>query len=102
MTKPDLQVNFRMPADLKARLENASKENHRSLTSEVVARLEASFASDVQPAWAAPDLGDITTRPEPAELIQMMEAMQSSLMAIQKQIFSLREVVKDEKATPKE
>src|SRR3990167_2912893 len=43
MTRSDLQVNFRMPASLKAALESAAKENHRSLTAELVARLEASF-----------------------------------------------------------
>ncbi|WP_090311397.1 Arc family DNA-binding protein [Pseudomonas linyingensis] len=43
MSKIDLQVNFRMPADLKARLEAVAKENHRSLTAEIVARLEESL-----------------------------------------------------------
>jgi hypothetical protein len=43
MTRADLQVNFRMPASLKAMLEAAAKENHRSLTAELIARLEASF-----------------------------------------------------------
>ena len=43
MTRSDLQVNFRMPASLKAALEAAAKENHRSLTAELVARLESTF-----------------------------------------------------------
>lgn len=43
MTKSDLQVNFRMPAGLKAKLETAAAQNNRSTTAEVVARLEASF-----------------------------------------------------------
>lgn len=47
MTKTDLQVNFRMPADLKAKLEGAAKENHRSLTAEVVARLESTFSPPI-------------------------------------------------------
>ncbi len=38
-----VQVNFRMPADLKAALERAAEESRRSLTAEIVARLEASF-----------------------------------------------------------
>lgn len=50
MSKPDLQVNFRIPAELKARLEAASKENHRSLTAELVARLEESFAGESLPS----------------------------------------------------
>jgi len=43
MSKIDVQVNFRMPAELKARLEQAAKGNHRSVTAELVARLEESF-----------------------------------------------------------
>lgn len=37
------QVNFRMPAELKEKLENSAKENGRSITSELVTRLEQSF-----------------------------------------------------------
>ena len=43
MIRTDVQVNFRMPADLKAALEVESKKNHRSLTAEVVARLAESL-----------------------------------------------------------
>lgn len=38
-----MQVNFRMPADLKAALEIESKKNHRSLTAEITARLTESL-----------------------------------------------------------
>lgn len=37
------QVNFRMPSGLKEKLENSAKENGRSITSELVIRLEQSF-----------------------------------------------------------
>ncbi|MBA8799150.1 ferritin-like metal-binding protein YciE [Agrobacterium sp. RC10-4-1] len=43
MAKNDVQVNFRMPAELKAKLEEAAFENNRSLTSEIVERLQQSF-----------------------------------------------------------
>ena len=43
MARNDPQVNLRMPADLKDRLDAAAEENKRSLTAEVVARLEESF-----------------------------------------------------------
>lgn len=46
MSKEELQVNFRMPASLKRDLEAAAKSNGRSLTSEVVLRLEVSVALD--------------------------------------------------------
>lgn len=45
MTKKDVQVNFRMPEALKAELEIASKANNRSLTAEIVSRLEDSFTA---------------------------------------------------------
>jgi len=43
MSKEELQVNFRMPASLKGELEAMAKRNHRSLTAEIVARLERSI-----------------------------------------------------------
>lgn len=46
MAKNDVQVNFRMPAELKAQLEKEAAENNRSLTSEIVARLEKSLRYD--------------------------------------------------------
>lgn len=42
MSRVDLQVNFRMPASLKDELEALAKRNRRSLTAEIVARLERS------------------------------------------------------------
>ncbi|AZD07572.1 hypothetical protein C4K26_2169 [Pseudomonas chlororaphis] len=42
MSRIDLQVNFRMPASLKDELEALAKRNRRSLTAEIVARLERS------------------------------------------------------------
>lgn len=46
MSKSELQVNFRIPIELKSRLESASKENNRSLTAELVTRLENSFCEN--------------------------------------------------------
>jgi len=43
MARTDPQVNLRIPAALKEKLEAASVANSRSITAEVVARLEASF-----------------------------------------------------------
>lgn len=52
MAKDYSQVNFRMPTDLKDKLEEASKVNERSLTSELVNRLEDSFKIDgMQPIY---------------------------------------------------
>lgn len=38
-----VQVNFRMPKELKDKLEKAAHESGRSITSELVTRLEQSF-----------------------------------------------------------
>ncbi len=44
MARSDPQLNFRIPADLRDRLEAAAAQNKRSLTQELVERLEASLA----------------------------------------------------------
>lgn len=45
MARTDPQVNFRIPASLKEKLEAAAFENKRTLTAELVSRVESSFAS---------------------------------------------------------
>lgn len=45
-SEPIVQVNFRMPASLKARLESAAAASHRTVTAELVARLEGSFTTE--------------------------------------------------------
>lgn len=37
------QVNFRIPAKLKEQIENSAEKNNRSITAELVSRLEQSF-----------------------------------------------------------
>lgn len=51
MSRTDPQFNLRIPAELKAQVEEAAKENKRSATAEIVARLEESF----EPKWVAAD-----------------------------------------------
>ena len=48
MTRTDPQVNFRIPAELKDKLDNAAKENGRTLTAELILRLEMTFEQDNQ------------------------------------------------------
>lgn len=45
MAKDYSQVNFRIPTKLKEQIELAAKNNERSITSELVARLEHSIAT---------------------------------------------------------
>lgn len=46
MARDDVQVNFRMPEALKTALEEAARANKRSITAEVVYRLQASIDMD--------------------------------------------------------
>lgn len=50
MSRTDPQVNFRMPAELREKLDRAAKDNKRTLSAEIVARLEASFHVPVAPS----------------------------------------------------
>lgn len=50
MARGDPQVNFRIPAALRDRLELASKESGRTLTAELVQRLETSFEPSIRQA----------------------------------------------------
>jgi len=49
MAKNDVQVNFRMPLELKSRLEKAATDNNRSLTAEIVSRLELTLDQSISP-----------------------------------------------------
>lgn len=51
MARTDPQVNFRMPADLKERLEDAAKKQGRSVTQEIIQRLEHSFTPWEEKPW---------------------------------------------------
>lgn len=43
MKKDNVQVNFRLPQELKDKLEQSAQENGRSITSELIIRLDESF-----------------------------------------------------------
>ena len=44
MAREDLHFRLRIPEDLKLRIEQAAAESHRSMTAEIVSRLEESFS----------------------------------------------------------
>ncbi|WP_033134614.1 Arc family DNA-binding protein [Acinetobacter sp. MN12] len=46
MARNDPQVNFRIPSELKAKLDAAAQENGRTLTAELILRLEMTFDQD--------------------------------------------------------
>lgn len=46
MSRADQQFKLRMPAALRAQVEQAAKDARRSLNAEIVVRLEASFTQE--------------------------------------------------------
>ncbi|MEJ6845122.1 Arc family DNA-binding protein [Sinorhizobium fredii] len=44
MAREDLHFRLRIPEGLKDRIEEAASKNHRSMTAEIIDRLETSFA----------------------------------------------------------
>lgn len=46
MAREDLHFRLRIPEDLKNRVAEAAERNHRSMTAEIIARLELSFADE--------------------------------------------------------
>lgn len=62
MARTDIQMNVRIPELLKAMLESAATQSGRSVTSEIVYRLEASFPENLTDLL-------ITRRTEEAEMV---------------------------------
>ena len=48
MAREYSQVNFRIPTKLKEKIEESASTNDRSITAELVARLEQSFEPEIQ------------------------------------------------------
>lgn len=55
MSREDPQLKIRLPADLKERIESASKTEGRSMNAEIIARLENSF--DASASFKKAELG---------------------------------------------
>lgn len=77
------QVNFRMPTALKERLEGEAKTNGRSLTAEIIYRLQTTLEMDdyVPKANAHPE-----EPPSLRELIERMNDLQRQIMDYTKNI----------------
>lgn len=66
MKRSDPQFKLRFPSEVKRLLDAASEKNHRSLTAEVVARLERTFQAEA--AASSVDLSGIPAADLLAEL----------------------------------
>lgn len=75
MSRLDTQVNMRIPQALKAQLEDAAIKNKRSITAELIHRLEGTFKSNTE--WPS--------SPVPAEILeQISQAVAASLSKSEK------------------
>ena len=61
MARTDPQLNFRIPTELRDKLTEAAKANNRSMTGELIARLEDSFKNTIQ-ATMPPAQGHLVSR----------------------------------------
>lgn len=81
MARTDPQVNFRIPAQLKERLEKSAAGNNRTLTSEIVERLTGSYFED-------------------DKLAHDLEAHMQYLQALRKDFKALREEISGKLGKP--
>ncbi|MCA1971317.1 MAG: Arc family DNA-binding protein [Caenispirillum sp.] len=67
MARDDLHFRLRIPEALKARIEKSAAENNRSMTAEIVSRLERSF--NIEPEWteAIQDVSELWRRVDEIE-----------------------------------
>lgn len=68
MARTDLQINFRIPAALKERLEESARANSRSLTAELVARLNNSHEPSIEHVRTAINEANLRMRYESARM----------------------------------
>ena len=61
MKQSDPQFKLRIPQDLKEQLEAAAKENSRSVTAEIIHRLQISLASDLLQIDDDPPMSQLDT-----------------------------------------
>lgn len=74
MARTDPQINLRVPADLKKKIELIAVENGRSLNAEVVQRLEQSFTQDKKLL----EISNVMTK----TMMNSLEAMDTALSKI--------------------
>lgn len=84
MSRTDPQFNLRIPAELKAKVEEAAKLNKRSATAEIIARIEETFVRDDDAYYQAADNhGNVKelTKPEVAAVLEQMQMLITQAVA---------------------
>ena len=95
MTRTDTQLKFRIPPDLKPKLEKAARANKRSVNMEIIARLEQSFKAERQrvageSAAAAQNLGEV---PQSKSLEDRLEEVEKDLVLLEMRITGIEEQI---------
>ena len=92
MAREDLHFRLRIPEDLKNRVEKSATDNHRSMTAEIVARLQRSFEVD---DFVPPD-DDITNIAikQSEKIVKSMREQNTIMKAVLEQNRGLSELVK--------
>lgn len=74
MAREDLQFRLRIPEELKAKIEKSAVENNRSMTAEIISRLERSYEID-------PEIPTLLTSVD--DLYRQMERLQNRVDALE-------------------
>ena len=84
MAANDPQLKFRVPSDLRSKLEKSAEANNRSLSAEIVSRLEGTFESSLRQAASAGDIASIMEqyRSDMARTVRLAEDSQMLLLAL--------------------
>lgn len=98
MSRDDLHFRLRIPEDLKKKVEISARENHRSMTAEIVARLEATFTVNVKMLQAeiAKPAKDVSPNDDQSAFIITAEQAQE----IQKAITEIKEELRKMRENP--
>ena len=80
MARSDPQLNFRIPAELRDKLVAAAKESNRSLTAELIARLEQSL-QDPPSVMIWPDLEALTQQMRESTQVVLQAAKETQALA---------------------
>lgn len=81
MARTDPQVNFRIPADLKNTIEQAAFKSHRTVTAEIVARLQQSFDQPLK-APTATESESLTLEEAKRQYHRAQTAVYNSMMQL--------------------
>ncbi|MFC0710727.1 Arc family DNA-binding protein [Azorhizophilus paspali] len=91
MKQTDPQFKLRLPAELKARIDQAAADSHRSINAEIVARLAASFEPARESSAVREPVSLYGSYTSSAQLIGTLTEVQEQMAALQAQLRAAHE-----------